>query len=153
MESELVINALKIISEDKDFFSTVDSKIKNLFEQAKEDSSVSRFNIRDKSLLISTYRTKWFMILTKEKSVLRKLKDEFENYISDQILEMSRSGTSLPKVALRAKLESSEKAIELQSMISKQEDLIQFLNGIRAIFDDFSYTINNSLNALQQEMT
>jgi hypothetical protein len=151
MESELLTNALKIISSDSTFFNEIDDRIKNLFEQAKEDSTVSRFNIRDKSLLISTYRTKWFMILTKEKSRLKQLQKKKSDYLESAAATITASGTALPKVAIRSKLESSPEVIQIEKQIEAQEEVVNFLNGIRAIFDDFSFTINNSLNALEQE--
>lgn len=152
MDSEILTNALKIITDDTTFFDGISPRVKKLYEQAKEDCAVSRFNIRDKSLLISTYRTKWFMILTKERQVLNQLKASKEAYIDNEVLRLSH-GTSLPKVAIKAQIANSEAVVSIDAKITEQEELVSFITGIRAIFDDFSYTINNALNAITQENT
>lgn len=141
---------------------TEDVKIDNelltkLGKELMEDIHVNLMNVRDKSMLVSTIRTKWVMKFFREKEQLVKLKAAKEKMIKKGVSELHISDSTsrtMSKLRIEEKVESEDATIKrLNSLISKQSEVLQFMEYALNIVADFNFTVKHALDAIKLEQS
>jgi hypothetical protein len=144
-------NIFAIIEDDEKFFSHISQKAKNLYEEAKKDLNLTRFNIQEKSLLISSYRMKWVMIYFREKTKLKEFREGRKKLLKQKIDKQTKGDRSgIPRVQIeRTIVESDNDLKRLDQAIKESEELVDFLQSLIGVFNDFGFTVKNSLDSIK----
>jgi len=140
-----------IIEDDENFFSSVSSPVERLFNLARQDLKLTRFNVQEKALTSSSYRIKWVMIFFKEKSKLKKYKEARVKILklrTDESCNTTVRGT--PRVQVeRMVVESNEDIKKLDAAIKESEEIVEFLQHIVNIFTEFGFSVKNSIESIK----
>ena len=131
--------------------------IKKLGEELLEDVEVNLMNVRDKSMTVSTIRAKWVMKFFKEKEVVRKLKSVKTQLLQKGVEGLQTTDTqyrSMSKIRLEEKIsKESDKIKKINDMISKQSEVVQFMEYALNVVSDFNFTVKHALDAIKLEET
>jgi len=123
-------------------------------EEIKADVKVDQLNILEKQLMLPALKHKWVARLIDCKKQLNKLKRK-KNELKASVMEsISKSIPSkIPKVALEAKIESSEKIKEITAEMDEIEIIIDYLERVEKIFSAMSFDFTNMVNLIKMETT
>jgi len=140
-----------IIINDDIFYKNITKQIRILFEEAKKDLYVTETNIREKSLCTSSLRLKWTMIMLKEQANLNKIKEQKKLYINKKKEQLINMPEYVHKSAIQIdrELGESDRVKKINNLINENQTLIAFLQQITNIFQDFGFTVKNSIDSLK----
>lgn len=122
-------------------------ELSKYIKELNEDLELTTQNLREKSLLISTIRSKWLSYLFKEKENLDRIKATKTKIISAH-------NSSTDKTVLRLKSETMfeenderiKKLNELQKITTSN---IDFIERAMNILNDFCFCIKNTIDILK----
>lgn len=123
------------------------------YDELKEDTTLSILNLREKSMLVSSIRTKWIMYLFKERENLNRVKARKKELLTLKLKE-SNSSTSSSMLKLKnqdALIENNKDIQKLNSLINYCQEVINFLEYVINVLNDFGFTIKNSIDLLKLE--
>jgi hypothetical protein len=141
-----------IIDDNEEFFKNIPSSVERMFKEARKDLSLTRFNLQEKSMLISSLRMKWVMIFLKEKKKLDDLKDYRKNYVKIKVDELSKAEPSTPRIQLEHRITGVESRAELQKLdriIDETKEMVEFLQNTVQIFNDFGFAVKNAVDTIK----
>lgn len=139
-----------------------DIKIENkllekLGKELMEDIQVNIMNVRDKSMLVSTIRTKWVMKFFREKEQLKKLKAAKDQVLEQGVSDLHKkdaTSRTMSKLRVEEKVASENVNIKkLNVLISQQAEVIQFMEYALNIVADFNFTVKHALDAIKLEQS
>lgn len=119
--------------------------------ELNEDMKVTKMNIREKSLMVSSLRVKWLNYYFKEKENLQRIKKA-----KDKIIKSKIGNNSLSNSVLKMKSEdvlsgNDEQVKKLNEMAERVKTNIEFLERAMNILNDFGFSIKNSIDILKLE--
>lgn len=119
--------------------------------ELNEDMKVTKMNIREKSLMVSSLRVKWLNYYFKEKENLQRIKKA-----KDKIIKSKIGNNSLSNSVLKMKSEdvlsgNDEQVKKLNEMSERVKTNIEFLERAMNILNDFGFSIKNSIDILKLE--
>lgn len=124
--------------------------IESYVNELKEDLSLSIMNIREKSFLISTIRSKWLMYLFKEKECLKKINQKKKEILSDKF--KNDNGKSLIKLKSEESIVQNSAIIQkLNKAIELYQDVINYIEYAMNILNDHGYAIKNAIEVIKLE--
>ena len=127
--------------------------IVSLGKQLMEDMTVNIMNVQDKSMTVSTIRSKWVMQYFKEKEYLQKLKRVKSKLVDTEIDNLQTTNTQYRNIS-RIRLENQVckdniKISKMDKMIKDQQEVIKFMEYALNIVSDFNFTIKHALESLK----
>lgn len=135
---------------EKDFKLKDNPELNEYIKEFDEDVKLTLANIREKSLLVSTIRSKWLAYYMKEKENLARIKK-----VKAEILK-KKVASSANKSILRLKTEDSisqndETIKRLNFLQDKTNSNIEFMERGFNILDNFPFVIKNTIDILKLE--
>ena len=131
--------------------------IAKLGKELMEDMQVNLMNVRDKSMTVSSIRAKWVMKYFKEKEIVRKLKDAKSTLLQKGVEGLQTTDTqfrNMSKIRLEEKIsKESDKIKKINEMLSKQNEVVQFMEYALNVVSDFNFTVKHALDAIKLEQT
>jgi hypothetical protein len=126
-------------------------KMVDLYNEAKADLNIELYNIREKSMIISSLRLKWSMLLFREKNWHESLQQKYDTILKNKADEHeNRIGKKIPRAQLEKFLSAKdEELLTLDKQITASAALINLLSPIADIFRDFGHTVRNSLESIK----
>lgn len=119
-------------------------------KELHDDMALSQMNLKEKSLMVSSIRTKWLNYYFLEKNNLKRIKNKKDEILREKI------NTSTPKSMLPLKntdklSQEDERLQKLDYMSEIVRSNIDFLERAMNILNDFPFTIKNSIDILKLE--
>ena len=119
--------------------------------ELNDDMKVTKMNIREKSLMVSSLRVKWLNYYFKEKENLQRIKKH-----KDKIIKSKLGNNNLSNSVLKMKSEdvlsgNDEQVKKLNEMSERVKTNIEFLERAMNILNDFGFSIKNSIDILKLE--
>lgn len=119
--------------------------------ELKEDVTITKTNLREKSLMVGALRVKWLNYYFKEKENLHRIQKAKE-----KILKQKLSSTNVSDSILQLKREESiagkdENILKLNKLMDNVKINIDFLEHSLNVLNDFGFNIKNSIDALKLE--
>ena len=122
-----------------------------------DDVQVSIMNIRDKAMLVSTIRTKWVMMMFKEREMVKKLSNARKKLLETGVVNLQTTDTAnrtISKMRLEEMVIASDPKIKkIDRMIVEQQEVIQFIEYAMNIVSDFNFTVKHALDAIKLEQS
>lgn len=132
-----------------------DAIIKKIFEEANTDLGLTYSNLKEKSRVSSQLRLKWYSILFSYKTKLETEKKKLEELIQTEVNQLITypNYSHLPKQKVEIDVKRNSPTIkQAEQVIKSTEDVISFLGPVVEIFNDFGFTIKNSIEAAKLDM-
>lgn len=112
-------------------------------KQLNEDTTITKYNLKEKSFTVSALRCKWLSFYKKENENLSRLKEA-----KDKLLKSKLSNVQNKDSVLRLKSEESivnndEKIQKINKLMTQTKDIIDFLERAMNILDSMGYDIKN----------
>ncbi len=119
--------------------------------ELNDDMKVTKMNIREKSLMVSSLRVKWLNYYFKEKENLQRIKKA-----KDKIIKSKIGNNNLSNSVLKMKSEdvlsgNDEQVKKLNEMSERVKTNIEFLERAMNILNDFGFSIKNAIDILKLE--
>lgn len=141
-------------------------KFEDIFEAWKIDSEIDRTDLGSESLKIPKLHHKYYMILTAEKSTLRKLEAQFkqlklakyEFYSQGYTEETKKLGWRLPprgiilKADIPMYIESDQDIIDMSLKIGIQQEKVDFVESIIKSFQTRGFLVKNAIDFMKFSM-
>lgn len=126
------------------------NQLNEYYKEFNNDINLTTVNLREKSLLLSSIRSKWLAYLYKEKENLDRIRTAKRT-----ILEKKTKNT-VPTSVLKLKnetvvAENDEKIQKLNSLQKLTETNIEYLERCQNILADFGFYIKNTIEILKME--
>jgi hypothetical protein len=129
------------------------SNINKYYTELHQDMNVTILNIRDRSLSVSSIRSKWLMYLFKEKENLKRLKDAKSNKMKIMMdtLNKDPNHRTIINKKLEDKINTEDVMIKINNAIETTKEVVQFLEFATNILNDYGFTVKNALDCLKLE--
>ena len=101
-----------VLKEIKFSIQSLDSYVKEF----NEDINITLANIREKSMLVSSIRSKWLMYFFKEKENLEKIKNKKKEVLEKKLTDFGKD-VSILKIKNEEEVVKSSKAIQVLSKL------------------------------------
>lgn len=120
-------------------------------KEFNEDVDISVSNIREKSMLVSSIRSKWLMYLFKEKENLDKICQKRKQILDEKLKESGKdvSMIRIKKEELAAKASTAIKMLEEYEKNTRT--CIDYIEYCMNILNDFNFQIKNAVDLLKLE--
>jgi hypothetical protein len=122
------------------------------YEEIKEDVKYDQINILEKQLMLPAIKHKWVsrLVMAKRKKMeLEKRKKDAK----EGVMATLQIPTGVPKVALNARIESSETIRKIDDEINETNIIIEYLEKVEKIFSSVTYDIGNATKLMVLETT
>ena len=123
--------------------------INKYYDELKDDLNISVMNIREKSFTVSSVRSKWVIYLFKERENLEKVKQKKSEYIASKVAK--NSNPSLIRLKDEDSLQNSDIIKKLNALQKQCVNVVEFLEYVVAIMNDYGFTVKNSIDVLKLE--
>jgi len=126
--------------------------INTYYDELKEDLTITIANIRERAFLVSSTRSKWLMYLFKEKENLNKVKTKKKEIVASKLAtSSSTTNNSLLRLKDEDKLENSDVIKKLNTLARQCQEVVDFLEYVLSIMNDYGFTIKNTIDLLKLE--
>lgn len=120
-------------------------------KELKEDVTLTKTNLREKSLMVGALRVKWLNYYFKEKENLNRVKKA-----KDKILKQKLSTANVSDSILQLKREETiagndENIQKLNKLMENVKINIDFLEHSLNVLNDFGFNVKNSIDVLKLE--
>ena len=117
--------------------------------ELNEDLELSVMNLKEKSLMMSTIRSKWLAYLFKEKENLSRIKDAKGKILSSKLNDKS-SNSSILRLKNEDTISKGDETIQKLSKMQKvTESNIDFIERSMNILNDFVWQVKNSIEIIK----
>lgn len=125
------------------------SELNSLMKEFNEDVELNIHNLRDKSFMVSTIRSKWLSRYFKEKENLERIK-KAKAKILQQKMGDSQTKESILRLKNETAISKNDETIQKLNNMSKiTQDNIEFIERAFSILDNFGFQIKNCLEILK----
>lgn len=124
-------------------------------EEIKEDVKIDQLNLLDKQMMLPAIKHKWvarLMMQKRTKNSLDKKKKELKEEVLKTLTEKGIP-TGIPKLALDAKVESSDVIQKINQEIQDAQILIEYLEKVEGVFRSMTFDIKNITEITKLETT
>jgi U3 small nucleolar RNA-associated protein 14 len=125
--------------------------LNNYTRELNNDMKLTKMNIHEKSLMVSSLRVKWLNYYFKEKENLQRIKKAKDKILKTK-LGNSKVSTSVLKMKSEDVLsENDEQIRKLNSMNDRVKTNIEFLERAMNILNDFGFSVRNCIDLYKLE--
>lgn len=136
-------------SDLKEFVENDD--LNNYTRELDNDMKLTKMNIHEKSLMVSSLRVKWLNYYFKEKENLQRIKKAKDKILKAK-LGNSKVSTSVLKMKSEDVLsENDEQIRKLNAMNERVKTNIEFLERAMNILNDFGFSVRNCIDLYKLE--
>lgn len=124
--------------------------INRYIEELRDDTTLTRMNLMEKSLTVSAIRTKWLNYYFLEKNSLKRAKAKRDEMIKAKL------GNRVQKSVLPLKntdriSQEDENVRKIDAIMDRIKANIDFLERAMNILNDFPFSVKNSIDLLKLE--
>lgn len=117
-----------------------------------DDININLTNIREKSMLVSSIRSKWLMYFFKEKENLDKIKTKKHEILEKRLTDVVPNQTeSILKIRNEEKLANDKNIKLLTKLENNTKACLDYIEYAMNILNDFNFQIKNSIDILKLE--
>ena len=125
--------------------------LNNYTRELNNDMKLTKMNIHEKSLMVSSLRVKWLNYYFKEKENLQRIKKAKDKILKAK-LGNSKVSTSVLKMKSEDVLsENDEQIRKLNAMNERVKTNIEFLERAMNILNDFGFSVRNCIDLYKLE--
>jgi U3 small nucleolar RNA-associated protein 14 len=125
--------------------------LNNYTRELNNDMKLTKMNIHEKSLMVSSLRVKWLNYYFKEKENLQRIKKAKDKILKTK-LGNGKVSTSVLKMKSEDVLsENDEQIRKLNSMNDRVKTNIEFLERAMNILNDFGFSVRNCIDLYKLE--
>jgi len=128
-----------------------DEDLKNYISELEDDTSLTKYNIKEKALNVSSMRCKWLKYYHFEKENLAKIMKAKEEYTKKKI---KSSNISDPLLAMKSSValeNQDEMMVKINTLTKKVKNRIEYLERAQNIMNDFPFSIKNNIDLFKLE--
>lgn len=126
---------------------SLDSYVKEF----NDDIRINLSNLREKSMLVSSIRSKWLMYFFKERENLDKIKTKKSEVLEKKLTDFS-GNVSILKQKQEEDVSKNSKTIKLLNKLeSDTKACLDYIEYAMNILNDFNFQIKNSIDILKLE--
>lgn len=116
-------------------------------KELNDDVNVTLANLREKSLMMSAIKAKWLAYYMKEKENFQRIQN-----LKTKIIKNKSSGAQGSVLRLKTEetiSQNDEKIQQLNQLMTKTKENLDFLERAMNILNDFVWQIRNSIEVLK----
>jgi hypothetical protein len=115
----------------------------------EEDLNINQMNIKESSMQTPGLKTKWLMTYINERRLLTVLKNRKYDLVQSYIDANMGPGKIIPTLKIQA--EHLPNVRELNDKITTQQDIVDYLEGVKDVFQKLDFTIKNVVDIIKLE--
>lgn len=133
----------------KEFQDNLD--LNNYNKELNEDMKLTKMNITEKSLMVSSLRVKWLNYYFKEKENLQRIKTTKEKLLKSKLGNNNYSNSVLKMKSEDVISNNDEQIKKLNKLNDRVKTNIDFLERALNILNDFGFTVRNCIELYKLE--
>ena len=123
-------------------------RLEKYIKEFDDDVKLTMSNVKDKSLLVTSYQSKWIRYYFLEKSIYQKLKDAKIEYSKRVVNKIEFKQTVLP---LQSPDGIDKNLVKLNNEIRTSELCLDFIEKSMAVLDKMNFQIKNVIDLVKLE--
>ena len=123
-------------------------RLEKYIQEFDDDVKLTMTNVKDKSLLVTSYQSKWIRYYFLEKTIYQKLKDAKVEYSKQFVNKIEFKQTTLPLTTQSA---IDKKLVKLNNEIRNSEACLDFIEKSMAVLDKMNFQIKNVIDLVKLE--
>lgn len=136
-------------SDLKEFVENDD--LNNYTRELDNDMKLTKMNIHEKSLMVSSLRVKWLNYYFKEKENLQRIKKAKDKILKAKLGNIKVSTSVLKMKSEDVLSENDEQIRKLNAMNERVKTNIEFLERAMNILNDFGFSVRNCIDLYKLE--
>lgn len=121
-------------------------------KELTEDLNLNIHNLREKSMLISTIRSKWLNYYFEEKKNLSKAKALKKKIIDSKMSTLDKASTSIVRLkSEQSIIENDENIAKLNALIDIVKDNIDYIERSMNILNDLIWQVKSCIELVKLE--
>lgn len=128
----------------------LNSRLEKYIKEFDEDVQLTISNIKEKSLMVSSYQSKWIRYYFQEKHLNQKLKDAKLEYTKQHANKLSFKPTQtvMPQIQ-----EQDQNIVKLNTEIKNSELCIEFIEKSMAVLEKMNFQVKNVIDIIKLEQS
>ena len=128
----------------------LNSRLEKYIKEFDEDVQLTISNIKEKSLMVSSYQSKWIRYYFQEKHLNQKLKDAKLEYTKQHANKLSFKPTQtvMPQIQ-----EQDQNIVKLNNEIKNSELCIEFIEKSMAVLEKMNFQVKNVIDIIKLEQS
>lgn len=126
-------------------------ELNKYLKELESDLALSKFNLREKSLMISSYRAKWLSYYYAEKENLSRINSAKQKVLKKKAGEIDLKDSVLRMKSKEKIANGDETILKLDSLKKITQDNIEFLERALNAIDNFAWDIKNVIEICKLE--
>lgn len=128
----------------------LNSRLDKYIKEFDDDVKLTISNIKEKSLLVSSYQSKWIRYYFQEKNLNQKLKDAKLEYTKQHANKLSFKPTQtvMPQIQ-----EQDQNIVKLNTEIKNSELCIEFIEKSMAVLEKMNFQVKNVIDIIKLEQS
>jgi len=128
----------------------LNSRLEKYIKEFDEDVQLTISNIKEKSLMVSSYQSKWIRYYFQEKHLNQKLKDAKLEYTKQHANKLSFKPTQtvMPQIQ-----DQDQNIMKLNNEIKNSELCIEFIEKSMAVLEKMNFQVKNVIDIIKLEQS
>lgn len=128
----------------------LNSRLEKYIKEFDEDVQLTISNIKEKSLMVSSYQSKWIRYYFQEKHLNQKLKDAKLEYTKQHANKLSFKPTQtvMPQIQ-----EQDQNIVKLNTEIKNSELCIEFIEKSMVVLEKMNFQVKNVIDIIKLEQS
>ena len=128
----------------------LNSRLEKYIKEFDDDVQLTISNIKEKSLMVSSYQSKWIRYYFQEKHLNQKLKDAKLEYTKQHANKLSFKPTQtvMPQIQ-----EQDQNIVKLNNEIKNSELCIEFIEKSMAVLEKMNFQVKNVIDIIKLEQS
>ena len=132
--------------EHKESEIKTNSLLAKYIKELADDVQLTQYNLREKSLMASSYWAKWLSYLYKEKENLQRISDAKQKILKKKMSENKMSDSVL-RIKSEDKLNENDETLKKLALLHKTTQTnIDYITQALNIFQSFGFSIKNCID-------
>ena len=125
----------------------LNSRLDKYIKEFDDDVTLTISNIKEKSMMISSYQSKWIRYYFQEKALNQKLKDAKIEYTKQHANKVTFKPTQSTLIAQ----EPDQGLVKLNQEIKNSELCIEFMEKCMDVLDKINFQVKNVIDIIKLE--
>lgn len=125
-------------------------RLEKYINEFEDDVKLTMSNIKDKSLLVTSYQSKWIRYYFLEKNLNQRLKDAKLDYSRKTINKTEFKQTTIPGLSSQLS-ETDKNLVKLNNEIRTSDLCLDFMEKSMVVLDKMNFQIKNVIDLAKLE--
>lgn len=128
----------------------LNSRLEKYIKEFDDDVKLTISNIKEKSLLVSSYQSKWIRYYFQERSLGQKLKDAKLEYTRQHANKLSFKPTQtvMPQIQ-----DQDQNLVKLNTEIKNSDLCVEFIEKSLAVLEKMNFQVKNVIDIIKLEQS